>query len=317
MKEGFAYYDLARNPPTWNAFDFLLQAEMWRRREGLDRLRVRVLPGPAEGFRRDSLPPFGGEERRRWLRSIVLPLPELLPSCGARAEEIPRDAIVETPAFGRDLYAVGFATNVAAARAGCAPFRADPDLVAQCRNAYGDYVTITLRETGWWASRQSDVREWMRIGWALKMRGFAVVFVRDAAKAEEPLPGEPCDTRPFVTAPVASIHSWARAALYAGARMNLGISNGPLWFAWFMGAPVAIFDLIHDDEPCASAAHFRACGLAPGEQLANAKPGQRLFWHKATAEAVLDGFDRLIDTQRAGLPYDVSESERLEMARHG
>src|SRR4051794_12305668 len=56
MKPGTAYYDLSVSPPTFNAFDFLLAAELWRLEQGLDGLDVRVLPGPVEGFRADQLP---------------------------------------------------------------------------------------------------------------------------------------------------------------------------------------------------------------------------------------------------------------------
>lgn len=268
-------YDYRSSPPTWNAFDALLVGEMCRLDRGEELLEAVCVPGPREGFRDDDLPPFGGAERLRWHENIVRPMGLLLPSCGAPIEIVPREGAAGV-GLGSHLH--GFHTNVEAARRGLAPFRAtqakrDPRL-----------VTISLRETGWWKSRQSNLDDWLVVGRAIRATGLDVIFVRDAAKAGEPL-------EDFAIAPTASVNSVARANLYASAAMNLGISNGPLWFAWFMAAPVLIFDPIHDDEPCANAAHFRACGLEPGQQLPNARPGQRIVWEKARPSAVLAAFD--------------------------
>lgn len=289
MTIGTAYYDLAHCPPTWNAFDFLLAAEQWRLSQGLRAIDVRVLPGPVEGFRDDHLPPYGTAERMRWLRNIVLPMPVLLPSCGQAAGLVPFDDAPPGAAFGRGRFTVGFRTNVAAARAGLAPFRAVVDDVARYRRQLGDrYITITLRDTGWWTDRTSAVGEWLVVARVLERRGYRVVFVPDGMRPDQRIPG-------FETVPAAAELVLERAGLYGGAVMNLGLANGPLWFAWFMGVPVLIFVRLWENEPCAGRNAYRNAGFEPGTQLPNARPGQRLVWAPDRAALILDAFDRAID----------------------
>lgn len=287
-----AYYDLSRNPPTFNFFDFLLTAERRRRKIGVDRLRVKIIPGPVEGFRQDRLPPYGGAERTRWLENICIPMPCLLPSCGFPA--VMDDGVApDGPSFGKGEYLVGFKHNVDAAKEGCYPFRALPDVTQKYRQAYGDnYVTVTLRETGWWAGRQSRLDHWVPAARYIRDMGYRVVFIRDAMKADEPIEG-------FPTEPEASRNVLKRASLYAGAVMNIGIANGPLWFAWFLGAPVAIFNLVHDDEPCASVRSYEGAGLRAGEQLPNGGSRQRLIWQKETPELIVDTFCDLVQKEPA------------------
>ena len=57
-----------------------------------------------------------------------------------------------------------------------------------------------------------------------------MVFVRDTAKANEPLDG-------VSTCPDASIHLDVRCALYERAKTNLLVSNGPASLLLFMDAP--------------------------------------------------------------------------------
>lgn len=272
-----AIYDLSRNPPTFNVVDFLMQAERWRIAQGLERIVVKVRPGPNEGFRQDTLPPYGGAERRRWLNNIVLPAPMLLPSCGQYAELVSRDHMVDGPSFGRDAYTVGpktwrkaFAEGEYVLRAPLVPFaRGKP------------YVTITLRNTGWWTERSADFAQWHLIGAALQDAGYHVVVVPDGAKPEETLDG-------FETDVTAAHRILLRASLYAGAQLNLGVSNGPLWMCWFMGAPVLICKMINENEPSAGAATFRnAMGVEPGTQPPHALARQRLVWEPDRADVIV------------------------------
>lgn len=282
-----AYYDLKTSPPTFNAMDFLLVAEMERIKLGLERIRVRVLSGPKDGFRDDSLPPFGAEARRRWLENIVLPMPLLLPSCDGPAVYDDGDE-PEGHSIGRGEYLVGFGVQVRAARANVFPFRGTFERAQAYEARHGKgYVTVTFRETGWWKSRQSDLQAWAIAASVIKSKGYRVVIVRDGVRAHEPFEG-------FPTEPAASLNVVERASLYAGAAMNLGIANGPLWFCLFMGAPVAIFNLVHDDEPSASASMFEGAGLKVGTQLPNMGKNQRLVWGKDTPEAIVGTFNELM-----------------------
>ena len=228
---GRSYYDLARNPPSFNFVDHMLVSERWRIAQGLEALEFVVLPGPLEGFRNDHLPPAGGEERTRWLENIVLPMPGLLPSCGQPAVLDPGST---EPGFARGQYLIGFKSLVESARANCYPLVAPSHLVDAARRKYGTaYVTITHRNVAWWPLRTPNLSEWRKVAADLTADGLPVVMIPEGSKADEPVEGFTCDSE-------AGRNCLARAALYGGALMNFGIPCGPMWMAWFMGAPCLI-----------------------------------------------------------------------------
>lgn len=294
LRCGRAYYDLVHNPPSFNFVDFLLLAERWRLAHGFDALEFMVLPGPLEGFRQDHLPPVGGAERTRWLNNIVLPMPMLLPSCGKPAVLDPR---ATGPGFGRGQYLIGFKSLMESAAADCYPLRAPPQMVEKARRRYGRYITITHRDVAWWPLRRPQLDEWRKVADYLSSQGLAVVLIPEGTKADEPVSG-------FLTDPEAGRNSVARAALYAGAVMNFGIPCGPLWMAWFMGAPCLIARMSDDrpdtvlgrelQSPATSARSLRNSGLMPGQSLPNARPRQMCLWADDTAKNVLHAFERLM-----------------------
>src|SRR5690242_15173461 len=73
-----AFYDLAVSPPTFDFIVFLELAELARRRNGCDAVRVVFVPGPNQGFRDDKLPPDIAT-RRALMRDLVIPATFLLP----------------------------------------------------------------------------------------------------------------------------------------------------------------------------------------------------------------------------------------------
>ena len=280
---GTAYYDLSLNPPTFNFIDFLLAAEAWRLRLGLDRIEVKVLPGPRDGFRDDNLPPYGKAERTRWLNNIVLPLAALLPSCGKPAEVVERAHVPPGPHFGRGKYCIGTSVAVAAAKENIYPLRTNPAAADDCRELYGRYVTITLRNPGWWPGRTSNVAEWLKVAEAIRARGYRVIFLPDDRSAK-------IEGYDVLHVPRSDSRSW----LYAGSELNMGINGGPMQLSWFMGVPTLAFYRTNENEPSSTKARFIADGLPPGSQFANARPKQRIVWAMDDAETVLKAFDEVM-----------------------
>ena len=76
-----------------------------------------------------------------------------------------------------------------------------------------------------------------------------------------------------------SLHE--RVALYAGAEMNFGVTNGPMWLLFLTPYPVTMFDCN------ATAPLWAQHGIEPGTQLPWALPGQRLVWEHPTIDDLM------------------------------
>lgn len=142
-------------------------------------------------------------------------------------------------------------------------------------------VVITLRETSAQPERNSQVNEWLRFAASVK-DNFPVLFVRDTAKADQPLA--------FPTYPRASTNAFVRAALYQRAFVNLMTCNGPNVWCMFSDAPYILFKQLVPALP--EWGHGHACGwkeqdhLEVGDQLPWALPTQCFAWADDTFENI-------------------------------
>lgn len=235
------------------------------------------MPGPREGFRDDALWPFTAGGREKMLARVVEPLAHLLPSVvevrRGSADELP----APSPRFGyrKQCYAAPrfLLPNLAS---GIRPLRAEP--------VVGRYVTITLRECEHWPTRNSNIGAWEEAAKTIR-DDIDVVVIRDETHAGEPL-GE------FAADETASTDLNRRAALYAGAALNLGVNNGPMWMAVAMDAPVLILKPTDATAPACSAEDYAAGGVTPGNETPFG-PRQRIVWADDTATAIIDGMSIL------------------------
>lgn len=287
-----AFYDLAVSPPSFDFLSFLAGAERHRLALGEENMRVIVVAGPDHGFRLDQLPPRDPKTRRRMLEKIVFKLCGLVPSCVA-VEECKDRASVASYKTG-PVYPVGYdERNPAshygtkmifdAVRAGCMPFRADMPTKKNDK-----LLTITLRETPYWPTRNSNISEWQKVARHFMNKGHDVKIVRDTANATRALPG-------FTTFPDASMSLQARLKLYEDARLNLFVNNGPAWLG-LLAANVSLFicKMESPDAPCVNADFFKACGLARGEQLD--RPNCRILWADDKADLIVPAVEDMLAT---------------------
>lgn len=77
-----------------------------------------------------------------------------------------------------------------------------------------------------------------------------------------------------------------RIALYAGAKMNFGVVNGPLAALYYSPYPFCI----HCD-PIASAKSFGGHKIKSGDRAACFLPNQRWVWEKPTMDSLMRAFD--------------------------
>lgn len=282
MTELTACYDLSVSPPTYDAVSFMLAAEMERIARGCDTIAVRILPGPADGFRSDRLPPFDVGARQAMRDNILVPLARLLPSCRSCFVEDgrPRPA-GETFGYGEACY--GFRYQLRAAQENVYPLRS-----FRAPSIAGPYVTITLREAPYWPTRNSNLTQWVDIAQRLRSLGLRVMIVRDTRMAAQPLRG-------LKIAAEASTGLLARAALYAGAELNLFVNNGPAWLCLHMGAPCLIVKLTAPDAPCVNDAFFAGLGFPRGATWPNLKARQRVSWGDEEPSSLVEEAMQLLD----------------------
>ena len=70
------------------------------------------------------------------------------------------------------------------------------------------------------------------------------------------------------------MHIHDRMALYAGAEMNFGVTNGPMGMLYLTDYPYTVFDCL------TNAKGFASHGIAVGGQIPWANDNQRLVWDK-------------------------------------
>lgn len=263
------YYDLSKNPPTYDFVTFLLWAECMRLDRKEDGVEIVILPGPKDGFRIDNLWPPKAETRRDLLNKIVLPMATLLPSCmgisswSARPQKKPNS-------IGYGEYTIQFSMRyLEAMRRGLRPLRAPGQIIRDER-----LITITLREAEHWPLRNSNLPEWLSAAHHLSALGYEVIFVRDTLRADECLPGGYAGSQDGF----ASRDMHARARLYASAALNLFVSNGPAWLALAMDVPAIIF------RPASGMPN----GLRHGEQMPRSPAYQQLVWADDTCDNIVN-----------------------------
>lgn len=284
-----AYWDLKTCPPTYDVVGGLLSFERERRRRRADKVNIKFVPGPADGFRQDRFWPHGGDARRKVLNAVAVPMAKMLPH--ATVEVISGRPKVDLNSMGWMERPYGTRIMVECLRAGIRPLRvAPPDPPLSPR-----LVTITLREAEHWPTRNSNVDEWLAVKLELIRKGYDVVFVRDTRMACDPsLDFEPVDF-------IAANNIGERGRLYRSAFCNMFVNNGPGWFAMALDAPVLMFKIMAPGAPCVSSPSFlTSAGLAPGMQVSDARH-QRIVWHDDDRRTILAAFEEFADANKRAL----------------
>lgn len=283
-----ACYDLATNPPTYDVCTFLGYIEKERIKNQHEAISLHILPGPHQGFRRDSLWPHSIEKRKALLRDVVVPMCNLLPSVHTLTVEPLR-----TPQFngyyGNMARFISLPNFLKVMSWGIRPLR----YPTECEKS-SKLVTITLREAEHHPLRNSQVAEWLKAAKAIEKRGYDVVFIRDTEKCNEVLG----DVNSSQNASEDLMH---RARWYSSAVMNLGINNGPMWMAILMDVPVLMLrPTTNKLGGCYDDSFFKHCGLPPGSQLPTSPPYQRIAWLDDTETNIVQSFDEVMSICQNG-----------------
>lgn len=249
----YVRYDISRAPLGWDFASWLMDQEMSRVRAGA--------PAPLKvAFVGDVSRRKWGPEEARWVEKVMRPLIALLGAV--------EDPLAAQAGVNREFYMLKYVTEASRRGEAIPRFRVDDTGPSH------DYVTITLREAEYWPHRNSNMEAWSKLAHELRRRGENVVFVRDIDKAVEQF-------EDFITLPEAATDINARAKLYANAKANLFVANGPWHLALFGNRPWLMFCAVDPDDP------FDANkpniwrdfhGVPVGEQFPWSRPDQRIIW---------------------------------------
>jgi hypothetical protein len=257
LDASFHEYNMATDANNWDFLVWLIDAEMTRVREdGMAPLKIAFT-------NIDKLT----DNNRRFFEQVYRPL---LPLLGA--VEDPR-AIGGRRCAGLTPYQICLAVK----RGEKLPRLEAPQgvrLGAHHRLNGRKPVVITLRESEHWSKRNSNVPAWIRFARDLQAKGEDIIFVRDTAKANEPLEDFECWQ-------AASFQVPARMALYQEAKCNLFVSNGPAGLGLFSDMPYLYFLRVYRDteyEANNPDWWIRANGIGEGDQWPWATPQQRMIW---------------------------------------
>lgn len=269
-----ATYDLGAAPASYDFFAWLIIAEMQRRHDGCEKpLRVGFLPGPQLGFRMDGFERFTAH-RQQMLDHVMRPALALVGGS--------EDPTVTNGSLWHNRYT--FAPVVEACRRGqeVPILKAPSDVQSKmdkwlAAKGIDNPVVITLRECQHWPHRNSRLANWLRFASVLRGDGEQVVFVRDTAKADE----ECIEGADFPTCWAAAVDIQARMALYARAKCNLFVGNGPAALAFFSDRPYLMFSPIDPTGkwfPGTDEWWRKNHGIGTGEQFPWSKETQRIVW---------------------------------------
>lgn len=266
-----AVYDLAVSPPTYDFLSFLVEAERARKEGGYTAIDIVFQPGPIGGFRHDNLPP-SLEEREGMLYRVCVAACRLLPS--VRNVVVLKDrAEIKDNVFPKDYkydepvnhYGARYFKNAEKCLTATAGAKAEVRKRFPTR-----YATITLRESQAWPDRNSNKEAWGKVEWALARMGLQTVVVPDTSDKD------------------ANVFSWdldMRLALYEGAEMNLGVSNGPMAILYCSNAPYMVFKITAPNSPSASLEFLKGQGMEEGDQYGD---NGTLFWCDDDADKIID-----------------------------
>ncbi|MCC6779451.1 MAG: hypothetical protein IT537_22955 [Hyphomicrobiales bacterium] len=292
------FYDLDVAPVTFDVIDYLMVAELERRRRGLARIHVVIVPGRADGLRAET-PEYEAavdHAMRRWrLHNLVVPLLSLLPTCSgytlcssrrqATVLRLLTSGAVHPPSYWPAFPKVPLRRLLFdAARAGVPIFpglqvpeqglryvRAWLSTYAADRRA----VVITLRQYGYSPARNSNMAAWIDFARRLDKRRYVPVFVLDIATTmERPVP----ELEEFMIFREAPFNMTMRAALYQMAWLNICQAHGPTELMWYNEQCRYLIFFTLGSSPETQAEFLRGYGMEPGETPAFARPHQRWVW---------------------------------------
>ncbi len=322
-----AFYDLAVAPATFDVVLFLVLAEAERRRRGLARLHLVIVPGPNQGFRAGGNP-FSTAQSVWRLSQVLVAAARLLPGrpgvsvASGRDEAVRRLTAHRARQGAHAVFPQGydpaapyprhhFPFIAAAHREGAdvRPLVASAAargwmrrwLDGEAGAAGRPVVTLALREAAVMPERNSRLPDWAAFARRLSRDGFLPVVLRDADTAAQPLPAHWGDA---VACPAAVRSLELRMALYELSAAVMQVNNGPAALAHHSAGVAYATVKMLADSPVTTDRYMRRVAQPPGASYAFAGPRQRLVWAEDDLPALVAAFEELLapETQPVPMP---------------
>lgn len=267
-------YNLSAGVLSFDCLPWLINAEMNRVREGA--------PGPLKirFFRNFGDKLVFQKYHRQMFENVLGPLTGML---GADMNDVEG---------GRGNFSTTYKEIVEASRAGepVPRLKPDPEIFDIVAKGVGQPITITLREADHYPHRNSNLAAWVKFGKELAAKGEEVIFIRDTAKADEPIDG-------VFTYPEASTCINTRVSLYKLAKHNFFISNGPASLNFHLDNPMTMFVELDYEQlqfyrpgwPDWWKEHH---GIGPGENFPWFNAKQNIVWEKDSYENICEAWER-------------------------
>ena len=308
----FAFYDLEVSPISFDFSVFLILSEMHRRRSNADKLRIVIVPGAQDGFRADDAA-YSTSNKQWRLYNIVLPLTTLLDQDIAVDLCTDRDSAYELFTHaGGCVFPAGYTIDkpvadfflssliAASARDEVIPsFHAGSQASAymagwlESRTEGRKPISITLRESGYNETRNSNFDAWLEFARFLDKSIYCPIIVRDTERIFDGLP-DAFDE--FFSCPIASVNVQLRMALYEQSWLNLTVNNGTSELCRLSdSARYLYFKVVSEGAESASNLIIASQGIEMGGQLPHATQFQRMIWEPDDVEVIQREFHAMVE----------------------
>ena len=272
-----AVYSLYQAPPTHDFVNWLARVNEERKLVAAPTVDITIVPGVRMFSDRDK---YYTQARRTWrIENLLMPLARLAPFVG----NITLGDGIQHLSYGNP------------GRVMAPIFRAPEhakQIVEKCipKNA----VTITLRQSDFEPSRNTNLAEWVKVADWLVAEGYTPVFIPDA-EADMRCDSEPTGHAEYLPAS----HNFAmRLALWEHAKLNLMTNSGPMLLALHSDIPLLCFKLYVPQVKACQKPHLIASAFSPEHDWSTGAHRKQLYWEEDTAKNIIPILaERLNDKQ--------------------
>ena len=310
----YSVYDLSINLPCFDVTNFVILAELERKKRRLKHICFIILPNLSHSNTYIGANQFHEKEDYEWrIDHIIKPVMRCIPTCLSIIELPYREKIKQILNADSHIYPqeiIKGQANEKSSTVHLKPLKESGHnlaLLSPPKNAVKmvesflqklskgqKLITVTLREYQEQIVRNNDFNSWAKFLSKLDKDEFYPVIIRDSYFSTSPIPKA---LEGYLTFPEASSDYLIRLALYKAAYINMGVSTGPTYTISFIkNAKSLIFHPLNEDNPASSSMTAKKSGLTIGKDyFFNDNKFQKTVWKPDSYENIKSNFDNLLE----------------------